>query len=107
VTPPWNFDSDVRDTLWIQEYRINYKFILNLVDFLRPYIEHETTIYRNTVEVDRAIAMVFHKLAFGYSNRHVANNYCVRQNTVWKSTFIVIEVLADPRKLYSHFISVP
>ena len=65
---------------------------------MRPYVEHETTNYRAAIEVDSAIAMVLNKLAFGYSNRHIANNNCVGQNTVWKYTFIVTEVLADPKK---------
>jgi hypothetical protein len=103
----WNFDSEVRDGLWFQEYRMTYTSFLNLVEFLRPYVEHETTNYRAAIEVDRAIAMVLNKLAFGFSNRHVANNYCVGQSTVWKYTFIVTEALANPKKLYSHFISIP
>ena len=103
----WNFDSEVRDRLWIQEYRMTYTFFLNLVEFFRPYLKHETTNYRATIEVDRAIAMVLNKLAFGFSNRHVANNYCVGQSTVWKYIFIITEALANPQKLYSHFISIP
>lgn len=59
----WNFDSQVCDTLWIQQYR------------MRSYIEHETANYTVAIEVDRAITMVLKKLAFGYPNRHVANNY--------------------------------
>ena len=39
----WNFDSQVCDTLWIQDYR------------MRSYVEHETTNYREATEVDRAI----------------------------------------------------
>ena len=53
----WNFDSEVRGGLWIQEYRITYTYFLSLVEFLRPYIAHETTNYRATIEVDRAIAI--------------------------------------------------
>ena len=62
---------------------------------------------RDIIEVDRAIAMVLNKLAFGYSIKHVANNYCVGQSTVWKYILIVTEVLATPIQLYSHFVSVP
>ena len=51
-------------------------FFLNLVKFLRPYVEHESINYRAIIEVDRTIAMVLHKLAFGYSNKHIANIYC-------------------------------
>ena len=75
-------------------------------EFLRPYIEHETTHYRAIIEVGRAIAMILNKLAVGFSNKHVANNYCVGQSMVWKYTFIVTHVLANPRNLYSHFVSV-
>jgi len=39
----WNFDSEVRDGLWIKEYRMTYTSFLNLVEILRPYVEHETT----------------------------------------------------------------
>ena len=67
---------------------------------MSPYVEHETTNYRATIEVGRAIAMALNKLAFGFSNRHIANNYCVGQSTVWKYTFIVTKILANPRKLF-------
>ena len=80
---------------------MTYTSFLNLVEFLRPYVEHETTNYR------AAIAMVLNKLAFEFSNRHVTNNYCVGQSTVWKYTFIVREALANPKKMYSHFFSIP
>ena len=63
-----------------------------------PYVEHRTTNYRATIEVHRAIAMVLNKLAFGYSIRHIANNYCVGQSTVWKYIFNVTEVLTNPKK---------
>ena len=64
------------------EYRMTYTSFLSLVGLLRPYVEHETTNYRVVIEVDRAIAMALNKLAFGFSNRHVANIYCVGQSTV-------------------------
>lgn len=51
--------------------------------------------------------MVLNNLAFGFPNRHIANNFCVGQNLVWKYTFIVMEDLAIPKKSYFHFITVP
>ena len=48
-------------------------FFFNLVKFLRPYVEHESINCRAIIHVDRTIAMVLRKLAFGYSNKHIAN----------------------------------
>ena len=103
----WNFDSQVRDGLWIQEYRMTSTSFLSPLELLRLYVEHETINYRVAIEVDRTIATVLNKLAFGFSNRHIANSYCVGQSMVCKCTFIVTEVLANPKKLYPHFVSVP
>ena len=55
-----------------------------LVEFLKPYEEYEFINYRETIEVDRAIAMILNKLTFRYSNRYIAINYCVEQSTNWK-----------------------
>jgi hypothetical protein len=63
----WNFDSEVRDGLRIQEYIMAYTSFLNLVEFLKPYVKHETTNYRVAIEVDRAIAMVLNVLALDFS----------------------------------------
>ena len=63
----------------MQEYKMTYTSFLNLLKFFRPYVEHETTNYRATIEVDHAIAMILHRLAFGYFNKHVANIYYVGQ----------------------------
>ena len=40
------------------------------------------SIIKATIEVDCAIAIVLHTLAFGYSKRYVANIYCVEQSMV-------------------------
>ena len=57
----WNFDSQVRDELWIQEYRMTSTFFLSPVELFRLYVEHETINYRVAIEVDRAIATVLNK----------------------------------------------
>ena len=52
-------------------------------------------IIKATIEVDCAIVMVLHKLALGYSNRHITNIYCVGRSIAWKYTFILIKVLIN------------
>ena len=74
-----NFDSQVHNTFWIQEYRMTYTSSLHLVIFFRPYVDHEATNYRVVIEVGHAIAMVLNK--FRFSKRHFANNYCIGQST--------------------------
>jgi hypothetical protein len=69
---------------------MKYNIFVKLCDILKPYIEHQDTNYRDAVSVQKAIAMVLHKLAYGLKNCIVRSN-----------------VLADKDKLYPQYISIP
>ena len=59
----YNMSKGVRDRLWICDFRMKYATFLELVEVLRPYIQHQHTRYREALPVTKAIAMVLHKLA--------------------------------------------
>ena len=40
-----NMNESVRDRLWIRDFRMKYAIFLELVMFLRPYIEHQHAQY--------------------------------------------------------------
>jgi len=65
------------------------------------------TKFRAPIEVKRALAITLKKLAFGYSNAHIANLYGTGSSTVWEYTLLITEVLLNKEKLLSQFISIP
>ena len=103
----WHMSEEVRDRLWYREYRMKYPTFLKLCDLLRPYIQKLVTRFRQPVEVERAVAMVLHKLACGDTSRRIANQYCVRASTVYQYTLLITEALSNKTKLFSKFIQVP
>lgn len=51
--------------------------------------------------------MTLKKLAFGYSNAHIANLYGTESSVVWEYTPLNSEVLSNKTKLFLQFISIP
>jgi hypothetical protein len=79
---------------------MKYNIFVKLCDILKPYIEHQDTNYRDAVSVQKAIAMVLHKLAYGLKNCIVRNKFGVGKSTVLKYLLLICNVLADKDKLY-------
>ena len=56
----YNMNEGVRDRLWIRDFRMKYATFLELVEVLRPYIQHQHTRYREPLPVTKPVAMVLH-----------------------------------------------
>ena len=54
-------NEGARDILWIRDTRMKYATFLELVEVLRPYIQHQHTRYREALSVTKAVAIVIHK----------------------------------------------
>jgi hypothetical protein len=78
-----------------------------LVEELRPYIEHHDSKWRKVIEVDKAVAMVLFRLAYGHAPKHVGRFYGVGGSTVVKYTNLIVDALSDPVKLLHKHIQVP
>ena len=59
----YNMNEGERDRLWIRDFRMKYATFLELVEVLRPYIQHQHTRYIEALPVTKAAAMVLYKLA--------------------------------------------
>ena len=70
-------DNEMRDEVWFRDFRMKYSTFVTLCDLLKPYIEHQDTNYRDAVPVQKAVAMVLHKLAHAGTNRNVGNMFGV------------------------------
>ena len=69
----------MRDEVWFRDFRMKYSTFVKLCDLLKPYIEHQYTNYRNAVPVQKAVAMVLHKLAYAGTNKNVRNMFGVEK----------------------------
>jgi hypothetical protein len=56
----YNMNEGVRDRLWIHDFRMKHATFLELVEVLRPYIQHQHTRYREPLPVTKPVAMVLH-----------------------------------------------
>ena len=103
----WFIGEAVRDRLWYIEYRMKYSTFCTLCDHLRPFIQRLVTCFIHPIEVERAVAMVVNKLAYGDTSRRIANLYCIGASTVYEYTLAITKALANKDKLFSRFIQVP
>lgn len=97
-------DDLTRNRQWRRRYRMSFPAFTALVEQLRPYLVQET---EGAVEVERALAMVLHRLADGSSAATIAYLYGVPARTVSRYTRLVTEALACRRKLYSKYVVMP
>ena len=95
----WFMSESVRDRLWYTEYQMKYSTFCTLCDHLRPFIQRSVTSFRHPIEVERAVAMVVNKLAYGDTSRRIANLYCVGASTVYKYTLAITEALANKEQV--------
>ena len=58
----YNMNEGVRDTLWICDFRMKYATFLELVEVLRPYIQHQHTRYKEAFPLTKELAIILHKL---------------------------------------------
>jgi hypothetical protein len=68
---------------------MKYNTFVKLCDILKPYIQHQDTNYRDAVPIQKAIAMVLHKLAYGLTNCNVGNKFKVGKSTVLKYLLLI------------------
>ena len=85
-------DVIVRDREWYADFCMIYLTFIKLCDVLRPYIEHKDTHYRPTLSVEKVVALVLKRLAFGWSDRNVGNEFGVGRSTIFKYTKLVWKV---------------
>ena len=97
----------MRDEVWFMDFRMKYNTFVKLCDLLKPYIEHRDTNYRDAIPVQKAVAMVLHKLAHAGTNKNVGNMFGVGKTTVLKYLMLICNALADKDKLYPQFIALP
>lgn len=103
----WHCTPEIRDRRWHEEYRMSWASFNILCDLLRPYVQKQATKYRKPIEIERAVAITLKRLAFGYSNAHIANLYGTGSSTVWEYTYLITDALSSKDKLFSQFISIP
>jgi hypothetical protein len=103
----WTLSPALLDAEWRAHYRMSYETYLSLVEDLRPYIEHEDSRWREAIPVDKAVAMVLYRLAFGVPPNVVANMFGAGKSTVIKYTDLMTEALSNPDKLARKYISIP
>ena len=103
----YNMNEDVEDRLWIHNFQMKYATFLELVEVLRPYIQHQHTRYIEALLVTKAIAMVLHKLAKCLDDVEVDKIYACGSSIVYKYTLLICDALADEDKLLKTYISLP
>lgn len=103
----WKSDPALLDAKWLENYRMSYMTFEELVEQLRPYIEHQNTKWREAVPVDKAVAMVLFRLAHGHAPKFVGRFYGLGGSTVIKYTNLIIDALSDQNKLLSKHIQIP
>ncbi|KAG6543027.1 hypothetical protein Mapa_015523 [Marchantia paleacea] len=103
----WSTDERVRDSHWHAQYRMSYRAFQTLLGELSPFIERSNNTVRDPIEIDRAVAMVLHRLAFGLPPSTISNLYNVGPSTVTEYTKQITDILASKNKLYSKFVSIP
>lgn len=95
-------DVIVHDMEWYADFCMTYPTFMKLCDVLRPYIEYKDTNYRPILSVEKVVALVLKKLAFGWSDRNVGNEFGVGRSTIFKYAKLVCKALGDRDKLYSN-----
>ena len=86
---------------------MQYITILNSVELLRPYIQHQHTRYREALLVTKVVATVLHKLAKGLHNVEVGEIFACRVSIVCKYMLLVCHALAYRDKVLKKYISKP
>jgi hypothetical protein len=99
-------DNQMRDEVWFRDFRMKYSTFVKLCDLLIPYIKHQDTNCRDVVPVQKAVAMVLHKLAHAGTNRNVGNMFGVRKTIVLKYLMLICNALADKDNLNPQFIAI-
>ena len=59
----------VRDVEWYKDFQMGYNTFLLLCNILGQYIVKVDTNYRKAIRVNKVVAMILYKLAFGHSDR--------------------------------------
>lgn len=103
----WKSSAALLDEKWLENYRMSYMTFQELVEELRPYIEHQNTKWRKAVAVDKAVAMVLFRLAHGHAPKLVGRFYGVGGSTVIKYTNLIVDALSESNKLKSKYIQIP
>ena len=91
----YNMEEGVKYRLWIRDFRMKYATLLELVELLRPYIEHQHTQYNEALHVSKAVAMVLHKLAKFFDNVEIGEIFECGDSTMYKYILLVCHALAD------------
>ena len=100
-------NEGVRNTLYIRDFRIKYATLLELVEVLRPYIQHQHTRYKEALPVTKAVAIVLRKLAKGFDNVEVDEIFACGSSIVYKYILLICHALADKDKLVKTYIKLP
>lgn len=100
-------DAKLCDNKFYVDFCITCTTYEKLCDILKPYMEHKNSNYKRTSSIQKAIASVFWKLAFGQSDRNVENDFRMERTIVFKYTKLVCKASGDKDKLYSRSIINP
>ena len=103
----YQMKPSVRDVEWYEDFQMGYNTFLLLCNILRPYIVRVDTNYRKAIRVDKAMAMVLYKLAFGHSDRIIGHNFAQGRSTIQRYNLIICRVLVNKNLLFSRYISIP
>jgi hypothetical protein len=103
----WKSSPALLDAKWLENYRMSYMTFEELLEDLRPYIEHQNTKWRKAIAVEKAVAMVLFRLAHSHAPKLVGRFYGVGGSTVVKYTNLIIDALSDRNKLLPKHIYIP
>jgi hypothetical protein len=65
----------VRDIEWYKDFRMGYNTFISLCTILGPYIVRAYTNNRKVIRVDKVVAMILYKLAFGHTDRTIGQKF--------------------------------
>ena len=74
----------MQDEVWFRDFYMKYITFVKLCDFLKPYIQHWDINYRDVIPLQKALAMVLHKLSHAWTNWNAKNISSIGKTTVLK-----------------------
>jgi hypothetical protein len=70
------------DIEWYKDFQMGYNIYILLYNILKPYIVRADANYKKAVRIDKVVAMILYKLAFGYSERIIGQKFAQRRSIV-------------------------
>ena len=86
---------------------MEYNTFVSLCTILEPHVVKVDTNFRKFVRIDKAMAMILCKLAFGHDDRAIGQKFAQGRFTIQRYNLIICRILVDKNLLFSKYISTP